>query len=155
MDLNNYQDFPKIDSQNMLAEMKGLADQVLTAWNEAEGFPLSDFSGITKVIIAGMGGSAIGASLLKAYVAPLASVPIFVHRDYGLPAWATGPETLVIASSHSGNTEESLSAMETALERNNCLVVFSTGGKMAQLASENGIDLWKFKHKGQPRAAVG
>jgi glucose/mannose-6-phosphate isomerase len=102
-----------------------------------------------------MGGSAIGASLLKAYAAPLASVPIFVHRDYGLPSWATGPETLVVASSHSGNTEESLSALETALERGNCLVVFSTGGKMAQLAKDNGIDLWQFKHKGQPRAAVG
>lgn len=155
MDLNKYQDFPKLDSQNMLAEMNGLPEQLLSAWKEAEALPLSDFSGVKQVLIAGMGGSAIGASLLKAYAAPLSTVPIEVHRDYGLPAWADGPDTLVIASSHSGNTEETLSAMETALERGCSLLSISTGGKLAELAEKNGTDHWIFNHKGQPRAAVG
>lgn len=155
MDLNKYQDFPKLDSQNMLAEMNGLPEQLLSAWKEAEALPLSDFSGVKQVLIAGMGGSAIGASLLKAYTAPLSTVPIEVHRDYGLPAWADGPDTLVIASSHSGNTEETLSAMETALERGCSLLSISTGGKLAELAEKNGTDHWIFNHKGQPRAAVG
>lgn len=155
MDLNKYQDFPKLDSQNMLAEMNGLPEQLLSAWKEAEAMPLPEFSGVKKVLIAGMGGSAIGASLLKAYAAPLSSVPIEVHRDYGLPAWADGPDTLVIVSSHSGNTEETLSAMETALERGCSLLSISTGGKLAELAEKNGTDHWIFNHKGQPRAAVG
>lgn len=155
MDLNQYQDFHKLDSQNMLAEMNGLPEQLEIAWSEAQALPLSEFKNINKVLIAGMGGSAIGASLLKAYAAPLATVPIEVHRDYGLPAWANGEDTLVIVSSHSGNTEETLSAMETALERGCSLLAISTGGKIAEIAREKDVALWIFNHKGQPRAAVG
>ena len=136
MDLNQYQDFHKLDSQNMLAEMNGLPEQLEIAWSEAQALPLSEFKNINKVLIAGMGGSAIGASLLKAYAAPLATVPIEVHRDYGLPAWANGEDTLVIVSSHSGNTEETLSAMETALERGCSLLAISTGGKIAEIAGK-------------------
>ena len=117
MNLNNHQDFSKLDTKNMLAEMNGLPEQLLTAWDEAQSLPLSDFSGVRQVIVAGMGGSAIGADLLKAYTAPISSVSLEVHRDYDLPAWANSPDTLVIVSSHSGNTEETISAMETALER--------------------------------------
>lgn len=144
MDLNQYQDFPKLDSQNMLAQMNGLPEQLETAWKEAEALPLSDFSEVRRVLIAGMGGSAIGASLLKAYAAPLASIPFEVHRDYGLPAWVQGPETLVIASSHSGNTEETLDALETALDRGCSVLVISTGGKIAEIAKKNNLDLWIF-----------
>jgi len=155
MNLNNYKDFPALDSFNMLAEMNGLPEQLLTAWAEAEALPLRDFSGVKQVLIAGMGGSAIGADLLKAYAAPLSSVSLEVHRDYGLPAWAAGEDTLVIISSHSGNTEETLSAMETAIQRGCSLLAISTGGEIAELAKKNDINLWIFQHKGQPRAAVG
>ncbi len=155
MDLNNYKDFLRLDSQNMLGEMNSLPEQLLIAWQEAEALPLGDFSPVRQVIVAGMGGSAIGADLLRAYIAPLSTVSIDVHRDYGLPAWAEGPETMVIVSSHSGNTEETLSAMHTALERGCSLLAISTGGKISELAKENGTDLWIFQHKGQPRAAVG
>jgi glucose/mannose-6-phosphate isomerase len=155
MNLNNHQEFSTLDTQNMLAEMNGLPEQLLTAWKEAQNLPLSDFSGVRQVLVAGMGGSAIGADLLKAYAAPLSSVSLEVHRDYDLPAWADGPETLVIISSHSGNTEETLSAMEAALERGCSLLAVSTGGKIAELAKNNDLNLWLFKHKGQPRAAVG
>ncbi len=155
MDLNNHQDFSKLDSLNMLAEMQGLPDQLLSAWKEAEALPLGDFSSVKQVIVAGMGGSAIGADLLKAYIAPLSSVSVDIHRDYGLPSWAEGQDVLVIISSHSGNTEETLSALETALERGCQILAISTGGKIAELAKRNGTALWIFQHKGQPRAAVG
>ena len=155
MKLNNHQDFSKLDTQNMMGEMDGLPEQLEAAWQEAEALPLDDYSGVTQVIVAGMGGSAIGADLVKAYTAPLSSVSLDVHRDYGLPAWADGPETLVIVSSHSGNTEETLSALEAALERGCRLLAISTGGKIADLARETGIGLWVFQHHGQPRAAVG
>ncbi|MCJ7733348.1 MAG: bifunctional phosphoglucose/phosphomannose isomerase [Anaerolineales bacterium] len=155
MDLNNFQDFSTLDTLNMMAEMNGLPEQLLTAWSEAEALPLADFSGVKQVLVAGMGGSAIGADLLKSYAAPLSSVSLEVHRDYGLPAWANGPDTLVIVSSHSGNTEETLSAMKIALERGCSLLAISTGGVIADLAREKGVNLWLFNHKGQPRAAVG
>jgi glucose/mannose-6-phosphate isomerase len=102
-----------------------------------------------------MGGSAIGADLLAAYVAPSCGVPVFVHRDYGLPAWAHGPETLVIASSHSGNTEETLNSFEAALKAGCRILAICTGGELEQRARAASLPVWKFEHAGQPRAAVG
>ena len=102
-----------------------------------------------------MGGSAIGADLLTAFVSSTCSVPISVHRDYGLPAFARGKETLVIASSHSGNTEETLEAFEIALKNDCSLLAICTGGELAKRAKEKNIPVWTFHHTGQPRAAVG
>jgi glucose/mannose-6-phosphate isomerase len=82
-------------------------------------------------------------------------VPIFVHRDYGLPAFAKGAETLVICSSHSGNTEEPLDAFETAVENGCNVLAIATGGKLAEKAKSAGFPVWQFEHDGQPRAAVG
>jgi glucose/mannose-6-phosphate isomerase len=72
-----------------------------------------------------------------------------------LPAWANGPETLVIASSHSGNTEETPDSFETALNQDCRILAISTGGRLAQRAAEAGTPVWLFEHAGQPRAAVG
>lgn len=102
-----------------------------------------------------MGGSAIGADLLAAYILPTCRFPVIVHRDYGLPEWAKGPETLVIASSHSGNTEETLDSFENALQAGCSLIAICTGGELENRAKAHGIPIWKFDHKGQPRAAVG
>jgi glucose/mannose-6-phosphate isomerase len=155
MNLNNHKDFSKLDSQNMLGEMNELPEQLKTAWKEAGELPLPDLPDIQQVIVAGMGGSAIGADLLRAYISPLSSISLEVHRDYGLPAWASGPDTLVILSSHSGNTEETVSALEAALDRECSILAITTGGKIARLARENATNLWVFNHTGQPRAAVG
>jgi len=155
VNLNNHQEFSTIDTQNMLGEINGLPEQLEAAWNEAEALPLDGYQDVTQVIIAGMGGSAIGADLLKAYTAPLSTVSLEVHRDYGLPAWAESSQTLVIVSSHSGNTEETLSALETALERGCSLLAITTGGKIAERAHESGVGLWTFQHTGQPRGAIG
>jgi glucose/mannose-6-phosphate isomerase len=102
-----------------------------------------------------MGGSAIGADLLVAYTEAVCRVPVLVHRDYLLPGWAKGPQTLVIASSHSGNTEETLSAFADATRKGCTRLAIATGGKLAQAAQEAGAALWIFDHKGQPRSAVG
>jgi len=155
MHLNDDQDFQKLDSQNMIAEINDLPDQFQQAWVLGQELPLEIGGNITRVVIAGMGGSAIGASLLKAYSAPAGSVPIFVHRDYDLPAWVRGEETLVIASSHSGNTEETLSAFESAAERECRMLAITTGGQLAERSRKNKAFLWQFDHQGQPRAAVG
>ncbi len=155
MNLDNYNDFGKFDTQNMLAEIDDLPEQLQTAWELGQRFPLPNWEGIERVLVAGMGGSAIGASLLASYAAPLSEVPVFVHRDYNLPAWAKGQETLVITSSHSGNTEEALSAFDAAVKQDCRILVVTTGGKIAAKAKEHGTGLWKFEHEGQPRAAVG
>jgi len=155
MDLNNYTAFPNIDQQNYLAEIENLPNQLENAYQQGLRLSLPAWQGTRGVLIAGMGGSAMGADLLAAYAAPLCPVPISVQRNYTLPAWAHGPETLVIASSHSGNTEETLSAFEQALHRECRLLALSTGGRLAKAANTSNVPLWTFEHNGQPRAAVG
>jgi len=155
MNLDELHALKKIDSLDMLAEIDGLPAQLQSAWELGQGQPLPTIEGVTRILIAGMGGSAIGADLLAAYLAPLCKLPVVVHRDYGLPAWAAGPETLVIASSHSGNTEETLEAYEAALGAGCRLMAVATGGKLAERARAGQVPLWQFVHPGQPRAAVG
>ncbi|NIQ93140.1 MAG: bifunctional phosphoglucose/phosphomannose isomerase, partial [Desulfuromonadales bacterium] len=65
------------------------------------------------------------------------------------------PDTLVIASSHSGNTEETLSAFDLAFERGARVLAVTTGGTLAERAEEEGATVWRFDHDGQPRAGVG
>ena len=155
MDLNDYTSFSKIDKQNYLAEIENLPSQLQSAFRQGLSLNLPDWQGIQQVLIAGMGGSAIGADLLAAYTAPLCRVPIVVQRNYSLPAWVSGPQTLVVASSHSGNTEETLAAFEQASERGCHILVLCTGGKLAEAAKGSNVPLWTFEHPGQPRAAVG
>jgi glucose/mannose-6-phosphate isomerase len=155
MNLDDLDYFKKLDTLNMLAEIDHLPDQLQAAWEMGMTQPVPDLSHLRSIVIAGMGGSAIGADLAAAAVASDIQVPVIVHRDYGLPAFAKGSEVLVVCSSHSGNTEETLDSFETAL-RNQCsLAVICTGGELAQRASAEGIPLWRFHHNGQPRAAVG
>ncbi len=155
MNLDDVKAFKELDPQDMLSEIDGLPDQLMQAWEFGKGLSLPAWKGISRVLIAGMGGSAIGADLLAAYVAPHCSIPVIVHRDYDVPGWAKGEETLVIAASHSGNTEETLSAFDAASESGCRILAISTGGKLAAAAEDTGAALWLFDHKGQPRAAVG
>lgn len=155
MNLDDLQRFKQLDPLNMIGEIDGLPNQLKTAWDLGQTLPLPDFRGFQRVIITGMGGSAIGADLLSAFVMDTCPVPVMVHRDYGLPAYAKGRETLVIASSHSGNTEETLDAFTVALDNKCSIVVVCTDGELAKRAKENELPLWLFNHNGQPRAAVG
>jgi glucose/mannose-6-phosphate isomerase len=155
VDLDNFNAFRQLDPQDMLGAIRGLPQQLQSAWELGNRLPLPEWKGIQRVLITGMGGSAIGADLLVAYTAPYCPVPVFVHRDYGLPAWASSKETLVIASSHSGNTEETLSSFEKATEERCPRLAVTTGGKLAKAAQETEAALWVFEHHGQPRSAVG
>ena len=155
MDLNNHSSFSNIDIQNYLSEIENLPSQLEIAYQSGMRLRLPEWQGIQRVLIAGMGGSAIGADLLAAYATPLCPVPIVVQRNYYLPAWAKGPETLVVASSHSGNTEETLAAFEMAGKSNCRIMALCTGGKLAEVAKAVNMPLWTFEHHGQPRAAVG
>jgi glucose/mannose-6-phosphate isomerase len=155
MNLDDYVSFKEIDQDNMLEHINKLPDQLLSAWELGQRLDLPEWTGIDQILVAGMGGSAIGADLLAAYVKSFCLVPIIVHRDYDLPAWANGQRTLVIASSHSGNTEETLTAFDAALNRGCCCLAVTTGGKLGTRAEGSHSALWIFEHNGQPRAAVG
>jgi glucose/mannose-6-phosphate isomerase len=155
MNLDDLDTFKEIDTLNMIGEIDNLPDQLASAYQLGMQHELPDWKEIKQVVIAGMGGSAIGADLLASYCGPLAPILVFVHRDYGLPFFARGSQTLVICSSHSGNTEETLDAFEAAREAGCRVIAVTTGGELAQRARKNDVPLWLFEHSGQPRAAVG
>jgi glucose/mannose-6-phosphate isomerase len=155
MDLDNAKDFGQLDPEDMLGAIRDLPQQLWTAWETAGRLPLPEEREFSKILVAGMGGSAIGADILAGYIALDSSVPLYVLRGYHLPAWAKGPDVLVICSSHSGNTEETLNVFEEALERNCTTMTVSTGGKLSENARAKGILCWNFDHVGQPRTAVG
>jgi len=158
MNLDNFLLFENVDPQNMLGEIDHLPGQLQSAWELGKQKPiegLDPLQGLSGVLISGMGGSAIGADLLAAYIAPTCRVPVIVQRDYSLPAWAQGPETLVITCSHSGNTEETLEAFELARQARCRILVICTGGELEKRARSARLPAWKFNHAGQPRAAVG
>jgi len=155
MQLDEFERFGILDPQDMLGHIDGLPGQLKEAWNLGLSLHLPQMSAISSVVVCGMGGSAIGADLLAAYLADKVEVPVVIHRDYGLPAFARGRDTLVVLSSHSGNTEETLSALEEGLKRNCQLVGITTGGQVFNQLSQAGLPVWQFRHQGQPRAAVG
>ena len=155
MNLDDLEYFKKLDTLNMLGEIDHLPDQLIRAYELGTRHELPDVKDVRQVVIAGMGGSAIGADLLASYCGSLAPLPVSVHRDYGLPLYARGAETLVICSSHSGNTEETLDAFEAALRAECRIMVVCTGGELAKRAREKNLPVWTFEHTGQPRAAVG
>jgi glucose/mannose-6-phosphate isomerase len=155
MNLDDLDRFREIDREDMISKIDGLPDQLQAAWDLGQRLPLPEVDEVRQIVIAGMGGSAIGGDLLATYIAPLISVPVVVWRNYDLPAFASGPETLVIASSHSGNTEETLSAFKYGRERDVQLMAITTGGELASQAEKHGVPLWRFHHGGPPRAVVG
>lgn len=155
MNLDDLDYFKKIDTLNMLGEIDNLPNQLQSAWELGKSQPLPEKRNYQSIVICGLGGSAIGADLVAAYVASTISIPVIVHRDYGLPAFAKGKDVLVICSSHSGNTEETLDSFSHAIANECAVVVISTGGELAKRAGEKNIPVWRFSHNGQPRAAVG
>jgi glucose/mannose-6-phosphate isomerase len=106
------------------------------------------------LIVAGMGGSAIGGRLARGALGGRLRRPLLVGPAYALPAWA-GPETLVLCSSYSGNTEEVLAAYDDAARRDAPRLVATTGGALAERARADGVPVVPLPGGFQPRAAVG
>lgn len=156
LDLNDAQAIRAADPHGMFGHIAGLADQCLAAWRNAESFELPEaFRQVRQVVIAGMGGSAIGGALFASLAAPGGRVPIHVVRDYTLPAFVDGPDTLVIASSYSGNTEETIAAFSQARERGCRLMAIASGGRIADMAQAFGAPRFHITYESQPRAALG
>ncbi len=143
------------DPGNMLDRIKDLPAQVRDAWKIAQAAQLPPaYADVRNITVAGMGGSAIGGDLASAILAGDLRIPMSVHRDYGLPAYV-GRDSLVIASSYSGNTEETLSSFEEAQKRGAKVLVLTTGGRISELAKSANFPVVTFSYKAQPRAALG
>ena len=154
-ELDKPENFGKIDKENLLKNIQEFPDQCQQAWEEIKKIILpSYYLKVSKIVILGMGGSAIGGDLVKAVVERKSKIPIFTLRDYDLPGWVD-KDSLVIGISYSGNTEETLEAFGQAIFKKAKLVALTTNGKLADLARSHKIPLYQFDYKTEPRQALG
>ncbi len=136
-----------LDSQNMLQVINNFSSQCRDALGLPKGISVPN--NIKNIVVIGMGGSAIGGDLLKAYMNDSKS-PVHVIRSYKVPNFVD-ENSLVFAVSYSGNTEETLSALKDAQSKNAKIIGITSGGKLAQECSK----VIKIPPGLQPRAALG
>ncbi|MCF7805651.1 MAG: bifunctional phosphoglucose/phosphomannose isomerase [Candidatus Marinimicrobia bacterium] len=145
----------QLDPQNMWEAVAGFGDQI----QDAAEISLPDTSSIDSeriqnIVFCGMGGSAIGGDLIATYAAGELSVPMIVNRNYTLPGFV-GEHSLVVISSYSGNTEETLSSLHMAEEAGAQIVGISSNGEVEQRFNSQGYPLISIPGGMQPRAALG
>jgi glucose/mannose-6-phosphate isomerase len=143
----------KYDLQNQFQIIRNSYLQIQTAWEGKLESNNIDVSKIQNIIVAGMGGSAIGGELLPAFLGEELKFPFQVNRNYSLPNYIN-ENTLFIASSYSGFTEETLSGLNEAIERNAQIICITTGGKMDEIAKLHKLPIFKLMKGFQPRFAL-
>ncbi len=154
-DLDDLTIYQRLDPGGMRQQLRALPKQCRDAWEKALQFKLpASYGTVDKVVILGMGGSAIGGDLLRSLAHRYGRPLVFTVRDYALPAFVD-ENTLVIASSYSGNTEETLSAFSEALGIKCRKLVLTTGGRLRELAEKSGVPVFIIEHTSPPRAALG
>ena len=147
-------DIKLYDNSDMFSVLTDFSRQIREACDIGNGIELKDnFSQVKNIIICGMGGSAIGGDLLRSLIQFEIKIPVHVNRNYRLPAFA-GKESLVIASSYSGNTEETLSSYGEAAEKGCRIICISSGGKLSLLAQNENRLLITVPKGYQPRCAL-
>jgi glucose/mannose-6-phosphate isomerase len=143
------------DPSGMLERVAEFGEQLGRGWELSRGLQVGDVHrAASAVAVLGMGGSAVAADLLRAIFVDRLSVPLVSVRDYELPAWV-GPQTLVVAISHSGATEETVTALSAALERRCPVAVISTGGPIGDVAARVGLPRLIYATAAPPRASLG
>ncbi|MFK7846457.1 MAG: bifunctional phosphoglucose/phosphomannose isomerase [Rhodothermales bacterium] len=151
----NLADISRIDKDGMYDLVKGFPNQWKEGRQIAEAVDLNvDLSTKNQVVVVGMGGSAIAGDLVRCFAIDQSPVPISVVRNYELPA-SVDEHSVVIASSFSGNTEETLSAFQQALDRKATIICISSGGRVSELAAEHNLPIVKIPGGMPPRAALG
>jgi glucose/mannose-6-phosphate isomerase len=143
-----------VDPSGQIDDILGLPEHLDDAPYRVESAGLQPRDAPGGLVVAGMGGSAIGGALARAALGDRASRPIAVARSYELPGWTTA-DTMVLCASYSGDTEETLACYEAAEVVGAPRVVATTGGRLAQLARKDGVPVIPLPGGFQPRAAVG
>lgn len=144
----------KYDPQNQFEVLKKSYTQIEFAWNNPVDLSSIDIGGIQNIVISGLGGSAISGDLLVNYLRDELAYPLSVNRGYSLPKFAS-EKTLVIISSYSGNTEETIEVLLDAINKKSIIVCLTTGGKIGRIAEENKLPVVKLQTGFQPRYALG
>jgi glucose/mannose-6-phosphate isomerase len=143
----------RIDVSDQLTDILAIPEHLRDALWKTESAALESWDSPGGIIVAGMGGSAVGGELARGILGDHASRPLITARAYGLPPWTTN-ETTVVCASYSGNTEETLTCYEAAGVIGARRVVVTAGGKLAELAREDGVPVIPVAGGYQPRVAV-
>ena len=158
INLNDRKSIAKLDQSNMLGSIEALGKQIEHAWQETRSITIKPVNPITQVVIAGMGGSGLGADVIKHLYSDQFSVPFDFMHGYSLPTYVNH-STLVILSSYSGNTEEILECAKQAQAKKSTIVCIAAGGELVTLAQKNHWPLYQINPthnpSGQPRMAIG
>ena len=149
------EDIKRIDQSGMYDRLVGFHAQVEDAVRIGKEARLKlGVKGVASIVLTGMGGSAIGGDLLRSYLATELKVPFVVNRQYVLPAFVDR-RSLVIVSSYSGNTEETIAAHRDGIKRNARVLCITTGGETERLATRHRQPIIRIPSGFQPRAALG
>ncbi len=158
VDLNSRDSIRTLDQSNLLGSVESLALQIKHAWEETQSIVFTPTQPIQNIVIAGMGGSGLGADVIKSVFKSELSVPLDIVHDYTLPGYVNA-NTLVILSSYSGTTEEVLAVGQSAQEKGAQIMAICAGGKLAELARTNHWPYYlinpTYNPSQQPRMAIG
>jgi glucose/mannose-6-phosphate isomerase len=146
----------QLDREGIGARIAALPEQIAHAWAAGRALDLPvEYRDTERIVVLGMGGSGIGGTIMQALAVDLgAKTPVSVVHGYSLPAYV-GARTLVLASSNSGNTEETVAALSAAVAAGAKCVAIATGGRIAEIAREHGLPALTFTWDGEPRSALG
>ncbi len=143
----------RVDASDQLGDVLAIPEHLRDALWKVESSELKPWDSPGGLVVAGMGGSAIGGRLARAVLGDHASRPLLASRAYGLPPWTT-PEVTVLCASYSGNTEETLACYEAAGALGATRVAVTTGGRLAELARRDGVPVIPVAAVSSPRCAV-
>jgi len=145
----------RLDPHGLLGRIESLPEQCAEAWQHAAERTLPEgYARARGLVVLGMGGSAIAGDITRVLAAANGRKPVAVVRGYDLPPFVDHTYA-VAACSHSGNTEEMLSAFEQTLARGIPAIAVTTGGRLDELAEQRGIPVWRYEYAGEPRSALG
>lgn len=145
----------RLDPSGLLGCIEALPDDCETARQRGRDLTLpAGYADAREIVLLGMGGSAIAAEMLRSIASAASRKRVHVVRGYDLPAFVDDT-SLVVACSHSGNTEETLAAYEQALALGARTAAVTAGGRLRELAAARGAPLLLYQYAGQPRSAVG
>lgn len=150
-----FEEIYAVDTSNMYNLIKSFPAQVrdAVAIGKAANVKINT-RGIENIVVSGLGGSAIGGDLLRSYLAAELKIPFLVNRTYTLPGFV-GPRSLVILSSYSGDTEETIAAFREAIKRKARVMCISSGGMLSRLAKAKRRPLIRVPGGLPPRVALG
>lgn len=152
--LDDLEKIRSLDSQDQFGMVANLPENLVQAYEASVGLEMEDFGEVAGIAVAGMGGSAIGGDVVAAAYEDQLVGPMITVRGYSLPHWISS-RSLVFVVSYSGNTEETVSCLNEALDRGCKIICLTTGGKIREIARERGLPLIEVPAKYQPRAAMG